>query len=254
VFARPADWEAMPPQTLIQTQAAFPASDEPVAVIACLKAADWVGRHHAVHQSLFSDDTSEDGPWIGFGFDHPDEIEFIGEKWFARTGMSIEALESRAFGSVWARPAEWRIVPLGAPSPGGRPLTVLDCLDEGAAEQIPHHAFMRRAHDVLQTPELLAAIPRRGVLLCVDGRDRDYAIKSLAVIAFDQYQSGESAPITDLLFEVRDGMIRGSIRVVVKDDASATPAVADVGRDGLTSGARVGLILLGLCLLGFLLR
>jgi hypothetical protein len=207
----------MPPQTWIQNQAAFPSSDEPVAVVACLKPGDWVGRSQAIHEPLFDGDDTPDGPLIAFGFDHPDEIEFITANWFAKTGMPFEDLESRAFGNVWARPAEWQVVPLGVlPGMEGKPFTVLDCQDEWAAERILHHAFMKRAHEILQTPELLAAIPRRGLLICTDGRDRDDAIKRLAVIVFDQYDSGESAPITDLLFEIRDGKMAGSIRVVAQ--------------------------------------
>lgn len=199
-----------------------------------LKAADWPYRDLAVIRRLEVGQKHEGLPWVAFGYDRPDEFEILTRQEFERLGLSLEELSRIALENLARRKAGWH--PLegeAAEAVGPRALACIG--DELAAERVLDRDFMLRAQRRLNAAGLLAAIPRRGFLVVIPLDAPKAAILNLVMNAQEQFHSGASAPITPLVFIVKDGDLVGMV-----DLKTGGSAVEGGERDGAGGQAGAG--------------
>ncbi len=86
---------------------------------------------------------------------------------------------------------------------------------------------MREAEKRLRARGLLVGVPRRGLLLAMDGEAGVERGTPFVVLVMKQFQAMETAPISPLVFGVKDGEIVG----VVNAEADAEPEEDGEGAD-----------------------
>jgi uncharacterized protein YtpQ (UPF0354 family) len=167
--------------------------------------AEWEAPHSipAYRLEVPSDDPRI--PWVTFGSQGPSglkpfEVDEIGE-------VERDELKQAALNHLRERGASWqRVKSQGA----GRRSSMLACLDDQlAAERILDVRFVRQAHDKLGTAVLAVGIPRRGLMVAMDGRQPEESLMGFGAFNLAEYHSGESAPITSLTFLMDDGEFAG---------------------------------------------
>jgi hypothetical protein len=89
-----------------------------------------------------------------------------------------------------------------------------------ATEKLLDRAFMRRLHDRLGSPALLASVPRRGLLLVAAFPDSS-GVGLLA--AFTESQARTSRSISGAMLLVNDGEVAGFLKIA-RPEPGADPA------------------------------
>lgn len=90
---------------------------------------------------------------------------------------------------------------------------MLLCADDYfAAETILDSAFLRQAQKRLKAGLLAVGVPRRGLLMAIDGQQPLELLAAFAAGVSAQYHRGESAPITPAVFAVADGQVVGMLQ------------------------------------------
>lgn len=177
-------------------------------LLPCLKVRDWEGREHTTCRVLWPDKPSEFMPWLAFGWDHPHTFEFLNADKLKTLGMTEAQVESKALDNLRKRTCAWQShdAPLGE----GKTLKLLVCMDDFfAAERILDVAFMKEAHRKLGAEAMLVGIPRRGVILATPFQTDTDIVVGFGGVVFGQFDRGESAPVSPMLFVVADGAILG---------------------------------------------
>jgi hypothetical protein len=77
-----------------------------------------------------------------------------------------------------------------------------------AAEKILDNAFLNQASELLKSPKILVAIPKRGLILAARFTQTDADI-AFCTYAFESYEDMGSTPLSDKLFIVENGQISG---------------------------------------------
>jgi hypothetical protein len=166
-------------------------------------------------------------PWVGFGYDRPHTFEFLNRDALATLGRSLDDLEREALRNLHRRRATWERVDvkLGL----FKKLRIMACGDDFlSAERILDVTFMREAQDRLRARGLLVGIPRRGYLVAMDGEaGAERATPFVSLVAM-QYREPESAPISPLVFALKDGEIVG----IIEAGASQVEAAGERGHAG----------------------
>lgn len=201
----------LPYDTLNRTSA--PATGEaPAVLLPCLKERKWVGREQTVCRALWENEASAYMPWLAIGYDHPHTFEFISNQKLAEMNTSERALEAQALANLSQRPASWK--PFDVDMQSGKRLHMLLCTDDFfAAERIVDAGFMRQAQRLLKAPGLLVGIPRRGLLMATTVADSGI-VKAFGVAAAAEFSRAETAPISPMLFALKDGAIVGIVETL----------------------------------------
>ena len=181
-------------------------------ILPALKDIKWEFADQALCRILVSELESPNMPWVAFGYDHPHTFEFLN-----RNGMGdalaiddLILLENEALENLRQRDMHWQEV--GYERVNGETLRFLVCDDDFlAAERIIDPDFMQEAHFLLQTSDLLVGIPRRGVLITMDGSEGERAQDAFLNFVSLEYQKAESSPITPVVFRMINGIIVGCL-------------------------------------------
>ena len=210
-------------------------ADPAASLLPCLKERKWIGRERTVCRALWEREPSAYMPWLATGYDHPHTFEFIDTTRLAEMQTTERALEREAIANLARRPASWR--PLDVDLPGGKRLHMLICTDDFfAAERIVDGNFMRQAERTLKARALLVGIPRRGLLMAIDGASDQQILSAFGVAVAGQFSRAESAIISPMLFAVKDGAIVGILdeaaEACVLASESAASAEEEPGQDG----------------------
>ena len=144
-------------------------------------------------------------PWVTFGnmgSDGLEPFEADVEEAFKR-----EQIEEAALQHLVERMASWQRVKSQG---GGGRSSMLACLDDPlAAERILDPDFIRQAGKKLGTELLAIGIPRRGLMVAMDGRQPEESLMGFGAFNLAEFHSGDSDPITSLTFLMDDGEIAG---------------------------------------------
>lgn len=195
-------------------------------ILPCLKEARW-GSTEKLARPLWRAAASPHMPWVGFGYDRPHSFEFLGRDSMAELGRYLDDIEREAVVNLGKRSASWQ--PTKVKLGFFKRLTILACGDDFlAAERILDTAFMREAQRQLQARGLLVGIPRRGLLLAIDGEQGVKGAGPFATMVSAQFHGGESAPISPAVFGMKDGEIVG----VVGAAAEVGRSLAEEEEDG----------------------
>lgn len=179
----------------------------------------WQGYPHAVCRRLWTGEPSVYMPWVAFGYDHPHTFEFLSTQSFNETGETLEDLEVDARRNLSDRRASWELIAVDLGD--GRTLRMLSCSDDFlSAERILDRDFMRTAERRLGARGLLVGIPRRGVMLATAIDDDGRKVMAFGKATATQFAGGESAPITPILFALKDGVIVSIVEELARAEIS----------------------------------
>jgi len=182
-----------------------------------LKAADWPQGEMAVRRRLnVSNKEDPELPWIALGWDLPNNIVYVTRQDLADMGMSEEEVWEAALENLRKRKASWERVETDLSGTGVKVPMLGFQGDDLAAERVLDADFMREAQKLLNAESILVGIPRRGVLMVIDGKPPGLALVNFSGNVATLYQGGESAPITPLAFTMKDGEFTGLVRFSIE--------------------------------------
>jgi hypothetical protein len=101
-----------------------------------------------------------------------------------------------------------------------------------AAEKVLDGEFMRSIHARLQTPLLLAGVPRKGLLFIMDARVSPQAATGFMGLCASEYEQSASEPISPTPLLLQDGKICGFARTSEEKDEPAAPVPPSEPRQG----------------------
>ena len=181
----------------------------------CLKEAKWAGSGHTVCRPLLAlKEASLYMPVVAIGYDHPHTFEFIDTTRLAELKTTAAALEARAIAALCTRPAQWTPMDLEL---GGKTLRILTYADDYfAAERVLDAAFMRKAQAMLKAEALFVGVPRRGLLMAIDGLQEEPLLRAFGSAVAGQFSRGETALISPAVFSMQDGVIVGFLDQIAR--------------------------------------
>jgi hypothetical protein len=188
-------------------------SDQSDLLLPVLKAHDWHGAAQVVCRSLSADLESPYVPLVAFGYDRPNTIAFLNREDLAE--RSIEEVEREALVNLRARPVTVQPmeIPLREGAPDASTLHVLTCVDDYfVAERILDAELLQKLQTELNAQMIVVGIPRRGVLVAADGVQPPDVLGPFLAMVSAQYFTGETQPISPLVFGVVDGRIVGMVK------------------------------------------
>jgi uncharacterized protein YtpQ (UPF0354 family) len=174
-----------------------------------LKHFDWPGKDAVVCRRLIKSDHTKI-PYVAFGYDRPDSIEFINRDHLPELGMTERELESLALKNLRVRAAEWDRREISLDEIGK--MAMLICTgDYFSTEQILNKALMREASKLLYSPLLVVGIPRTGTMIATSGKQNMKKLLAFTLLTADLYGEPEAQPVTSIIFAVQDGVIIGPL-------------------------------------------
>jgi hypothetical protein len=189
------------------------ANQEPI--LPCLKEPAWGRQGDAFFRPLWAGAQSPYMPLVAFGYDHPHTFEFLNRDRLGEMGKTEMQLEREAVHNLRRRSAHWE--PLDVKLGWFKKLRMLMCADDFlAAERILDPLFMTEAQRRLGARGLLAGVPRRGLLVVMNGEAGAEEIARFAAMVVQQFQAGDSAPISPMAFAVKDGRILALVEAAAK--------------------------------------
>src|SRR5258708_23600188 len=195
--------------------------NSPFPIMLRLKHSTWEGKDQVVCRKLTDKVDLPDVPWVAFGYDRPEQIEFINRDQLPEAGMSEEALEQQALRNLRAHPAQWNRRQVDVGTLGN--LETLGCSgDYFTSEQILNRDFMGKGHRLINSKELAVAVPYSGGLLAMNGKVSDTQhLEKLAIfmmLVSDLYNKPASQTISPVVFRIVDGEIVGKITATIPKD------------------------------------
>lgn len=191
-------------------------------ILPCLKEAAWGRDGVSACRLLWSGQKSPHIPWIGFGRDQPHSFAFLQRSAPEEMGKSLERIEREAVRNLRLRAATWQ--PLDVKMGWFKTLRMLVCGDDFlAAERILEPGFMKQAQATLKARGLLVGIPRRGFLIVTNAEQAADRLQAFAVMVSTQYHRAESAPISPVVFAMKDGAIVGMVEAAAEAGAPSVP-------------------------------
>jgi uncharacterized protein YtpQ (UPF0354 family) len=195
--------------------------NSPFPIMPRLKHSTWDGKDQVVCRRLTDKVDLPDVPWVAFGFDGPEQIEFINRNQLPEAGMSEQALEQQALRNLRSHPAQWnrRLIDVGTLGK----LELLGCSgDYFTSEQILNRDFMGKGHRLINSKELAVAVPYSGGLLAMNGKQSGAEhLEKLTIfmmLVSDLYNEPSSQPISPVVFRMVDGEIVGKLTVTIPKD------------------------------------
>jgi uncharacterized protein YtpQ (UPF0354 family) len=182
-----------------------------------LKAAGWPHGEMVVRRRLNVNNKEDpELPWIALGWDLPNNIVYVSRQDLADMGMSEEEEVWRAaMENLRKRGASWEKGEVGISGTGEKVAMLMFQGDTLAAERVLDADFMREAQRLLNAESILVGIPRRGVLMAINGKPPGLAFINFSGNVATLYKGGESAPITPLAFMMKDGEFTGLVRFTI---------------------------------------
>lgn len=195
-------WRVLRPRV---PKAAPPGAD---TLYPCLKETAWARLGPTLRRPLWQGESSDWMPWLAFGYESPDAFQFLSDAEAQETGRSAAELEAEAIANLCERSDSWQMVELGLKGVGH--VQMATCTDDFlAAERILDVEAVLEAQRRLGARELLAGVPRRGLLTLIDADADAAAIAWFVMMVADEHFGGESAAITPLVFRISKGRIVG---------------------------------------------
>lgn len=179
-------------------------------ILPYLMPSDWSLHAESVAHRLEVPSDDPRIPWVALG--HLSNREFDPLAGAASKPESeFDHLAERALANLHDRPASWQPVE-GGGNMGGRTSMVACVDDDLSAERIMDMQFMIEAQKMLGTEILAVGIPRRRLLVAIDGRQPESSLTRFGAYNLGQYHSSETQPLTSLTFMMGDGEFAGVIQ------------------------------------------
>lgn len=160
----------------------------------------------SVRLQVPSDDPSI--PWITLGRINSQDVHLLNGDLAEAGQASGEELLQSAIENLSKRDANWhRVDPASNHSKRSEMLACTD--DLLAPEHILDPGFVAAAHDTLNTEILAIGLPRRGLVVAMDGRQPETSLMGFGALNLAEYHSGDSEPITPLTFLIAEGEFAG---------------------------------------------
>ena len=173
---------------LLRSRSSTPARQR---IYPCLKETSWAALGPTVRRPLADIEDAQWMPWVALGYDREDAFVFLQEDELQEHGRSAAALEAEALANLRDREASWQMAEVGLK--GGVRLQMVTCADDFfAAERILEPESILEAQRRLGASELLAAVPRRGLLALVDADLGPEAIAWFVVMVAEEHFGGQS--------------------------------------------------------------
>jgi uncharacterized protein YtpQ (UPF0354 family) len=189
-------------------------------IFPCLKETPWARLGPTVRRPLAEVEGAGWMPWVAFGYDQPDAFVFLQENDLEEMGRSASDIEAEALGNLRDREASWQMVEMRREGSG--PVQFVRCTEDFfAAERILEPESVLEAQRRLGASALLAAVPRRGLLVLMDAAAGAEAIAGFVLMVAREHFEGQSAPISPLVFRMSEGRIVGALPSASRP---ATPA------------------------------
>lgn len=176
-------------------------------ILPYLMPADWALHAQSVSRRL--DVPSDDPriPWISFGQLARQDFEPLSPEAFDTT-EGEEQIVARALSNLQERSASWQ--PVDGAGEGNAATGMIAAVDdELSAERIMDKDFMIDAQEMLGTEILAVGIPRRRLLVAIDGRQPESSLTRFGAYNLGQYYSSETESLTSLTFLMGDGEFAG---------------------------------------------
>ncbi|OJH37650.1 hypothetical protein [Cystobacter ferrugineus] len=204
------------------------AASEPRPVLFTLKPSDWSVRDRVLCRPLFDAQTRADVPLLAYGEDLPNSFSLF-KRGGSRDG-ELDALHAQALENLKA-------VSVEIDEHGEGPQRVLAVSGHFfAAEKVLDVPFMRAMHERLGSQVLLAAVPRKGLLLLTSALVEPPFTAEFLGLCEEQYANQDSAPISPTPLVIQDGEIRGFVQM---GDEAPTPSPSEEpSRTGPTGGLK----------------
>jgi hypothetical protein len=172
-----------------------------------LKAYDWVGKEHAVHQNFLDIDRTP-MPVIAYGHDMQHSYMFITKK---EKINDLDEFYSDALSNLTSLDAKWVKAEENVVSASG---------DDFSSEQILNKDFLLQAGKLLETDKLHVAIPKRTLIFAVNANASEEELNHFYSNIRRIYEDDtiNHAPITNLVFEFTDGEYTGAQLIEINKD------------------------------------
>jgi len=177
----------------------------PRPVMFTLKPPDWSIREQVLCRPLFDAEASAAVPLMAYGEDLPNSFSLF-KRGGSRDG-ALDGLHAQALENLKAVPVEFQEL-------GEGPQRMLAVSGHYfAAEKVLDVSFMRAMHERLDSQLLLAAVPRKGLLLLTSALVEPPTAAEFIGLCAEQYASQDSAPISPTPLVIQDGRIRGFVEL-----------------------------------------
>ena len=144
-------------------------------------------------------------PWVTFGSLGTSGLEPLEEP--VEQEFKRDQIEETARRHLSERDATWQRVKSQS---GSSRSSMLACLDDPlAAERVMLPEFVVQAQEKLGTEVLAIGIPRRGLMVAMDGRQPEESLMGFGAFNLAEFHSRETDPITSLTFLMDEGKIAG---------------------------------------------
>ncbi|WNG14956.1 hypothetical protein [Cystobacter fuscus] len=204
------------------------AATEPRPVLFTLKPPDWSVRDRVLYRPLFDAPARADVPLVVYGEDLPNSFSLF-RRGGSRDG-ELDTLHAQALENLKAISVELQEL-------GEGPRRVLAVSGHYfAAEKVLDVPFLRAMHERLDSQVLLAAVPRKGLLLLASALVEPSLTAEFLGLCEEQYASEDSAPISPTPLVIQDGTIRGFVQM--GDEARTPSPSAEPPRPGPTGGLK----------------
>jgi hypothetical protein len=164
-------------------------------------------KHGSFNIPLFLvDKKGYDFPAIAFINQNDDKTQTIIED-IEGINLSGSELVRLAFKNLQVLPLEWERQKLN-----GSPILALEA--EWAAEKILDTAFLMEASEILQSPQIMVGIPKRGMILAAPYHKSNTDIV-FSTYVLELYEDMGCVPLSDKLYIIENGKITGLNAVTV---------------------------------------
>jgi uncharacterized protein YtpQ (UPF0354 family) len=201
--------------------------EQPKRVLFTLKAPGWVGQDKTVCRPVLEGEkTAAEVPLLAYGEDMPNSFAIFvkdGTREREMDVMHAQALETLKGVEVQVQEIE---------ESEGKLFVVSGSYF--AAEKLLDVDFMRGMHERLQSPLLVAGVPRKGLLFIGDVREPQLMNGLMAILAAEHAKNA-SEPISPTPLIVSDGKICGVVRTAEKQEETLAAAPPEKPRRGFFS-------------------
>jgi len=184
-----------------------------INIIPLLESAEWarlaVGQNLLVSPLLVEGiEASSAFPVIAYGVDQADNVAFLPAT--ESNLQRIEAIRDQSLAALRQRLAylDWSY------TDGGNEDVLIFTGDFSAAECLLLSERMQEAHTLLNSPELLACTPKRGVLLvCRYRKGNKEVIEAFLGLCHEIYYEQDGEPISPIVWGVSQGLIKDRMQI-----------------------------------------
>jgi uncharacterized protein YtpQ (UPF0354 family) len=171
-----------------------------------LKAWDWPAKEFSVSEPFAGTDKPP-VPLIAYGYETDDHYIFVGKADLA--SRSLAEIKREALANIEKYPVAWQAITSHVLTASGK---------DFSAEKILSMEFLIEAQHRLNAKSILVGIPRRTVIYAADGGAPKDALEMFYRVFRHTYEDDSfGAPITNLLFEYRNGALIGAKAIEAKN-------------------------------------